>query len=273
MGAMLDGPWTGETFAPATAIDIGTIEAAIVARLRSQINSVEIIHYPDRPETWRMTHRVGTAMVMYKGAKYGEQRDTAAIIQERTLEFEVAILMRDLGWSVGGSASGLNPGAYAIIEAVRAALTGYAIAGCGKMYPTREKFVERDKQGGVWNYALSFAVVTLAVEQSVTKDFPLFIRGVALDESGLTAITLGASAYTFDQSRKIQLPHQNIFALIITGAGGAQLMQGTDFEADRVLGIISIIAGGAASAGETVQVAYAYAEQATAVSGESQPIN
>jgi hypothetical protein len=273
MGAMLDGSWTGETFAPATPTDIGTIEAAIVERLRSQINSIEIIHYPDRPETWRLTHRVGAAMVMYKGATYGERIDTAAVIQERTLEFEVAILMRDLGWSVGGSASGLNPGAYAIIEAVRGALTGYAIAGCRKMYPTREKFVERDKQGGVWTYALSFAVATIAIEQAATNDFPLFIKGVALDEGGLTAITVGASAYVFDQSGKIQLPHQNIFALIITAAGGAQLIQGTDFETDRVQGIVSIIAGGAASVGETVQIAYAYAEQATAESGDSQPIN
>ena len=122
----------------------------------SQINSIEIAHYPDRPETWRLTHRVGAALVMYKGAQYGELLDTAAIIQERKLEFEIAVMMRDLGWAVGGDPSGPSPGAYAIIEAIRTALTGYRIPGCRKMYPVREKFVKRDKQGGVWTYASTF---------------------------------------------------------------------------------------------------------------------
>ena len=62
-------------------------------------------------------------------------------------------MMRDLGWAVGGDPSGTSPGAYAIIEAIRTALTGYLIPGCRKMYPLREKFVKRDKQGGVWIYA------------------------------------------------------------------------------------------------------------------------
>ena len=51
MGVMLDGPWNGVTFAPPTPIDIATIGDAIVSRLNSQINSIEIAHYPDRPET------------------------------------------------------------------------------------------------------------------------------------------------------------------------------------------------------------------------------
>jgi hypothetical protein len=83
MGVMLDGPWNGVIFTPPTAIDIATIEDAIVNQLRSQISSIEIAHYPDRPESWRMTHRVGAALVMYKGAQYGELLDTAATIQER----------------------------------------------------------------------------------------------------------------------------------------------------------------------------------------------
>ncbi len=51
MGAMLDAPWNGVVFTPPTAIDIATIEDAIVNRMRSQINSIEIAHYPDRPES------------------------------------------------------------------------------------------------------------------------------------------------------------------------------------------------------------------------------
>ncbi len=273
MGVMLDGPWVGAVFAPPTAIDIATIEDAIVSQLRSQISSIEITHYPDSPETWRMTHRVGAALVMYKGAQYGELLDTVAVIQERKLEFEIAVMMRDLGWAVGGDASGPSPGAYAIIEGIRAALTGYQIAGCRKMYPVREKFLKRDKQGGVWTYASTFAVSTVAVEGAPPQDFPLFIKGIALEEGEETTITVDAAAYTFNSNLQVQLPHGNVFAMSITGPGGAALVEGTDFSVDRADGIVTAISGGAISANETVQIAYAYAEVAIATTGQSEPTN
>lgn len=273
MGVMLDAPWNGAVFSPPSAIDIATIEDAIVNQLRSQISSIEIAHYPDSPETWRMTHRVGAALVMYKGAQYGELLDTAAVIQERKLEFEVAIMMRDLGWAVGGDTSGASPGAYAIIESVRAALTGFQIAGCRKMYPTREKFLKRDKQGGVWTYSSTFVLSTVAVEGSRPDNFPLFIKGIALEEAEETSITVGAAPYTFDSNNQVQLPHGNVFAVSITSPGGAALVQGIDYSVDRADGIITAISGGAISAGETVQIAYAYAEVAIATTGQSEPTN
>ena len=273
MGVMLDAPWDGLVFAPPTAIDIATIEDAIVTQLRSQISTIEITHYPDRPETWRMTHRVGAALVRYKGAHYGDLLDTGAIIQERKLEFEISIMMRDLGWAVGGDAAGPSPGAYAIIESIRVALTGFEIPGCRKIYPMNEKFVKRDKQGGVWTYAATFALSTVAVEGSPTDDFPLFTKGIALEEGGESAITVGASAYTFNSNLQVQLPHGNVSAVSATSPGGAALIEGTDFSVDRANGIVIAIPGGAISAGETVQIAYSYADEAVATAGQSEPTN
>jgi Gp37 protein len=273
MGVMLDAPWNGVTFAPPTANDVGTIEDAIVTQLRSQISSIEIAHYPDRPEGWRLTHRIGAALVRYAGARYGELLTTSAIAQERKLEFEIEILMRDLGWAVGGEPSGPSPGAYAIIEGIRAALTGFLIAGCRKIYPLREKFVKRDKQGGVWIYVSSFAVITVAVEAPLTQNFPLFTRGIALEEGAQTSITVGAAPYTFNSNLQVQLPHGNVFAVSITTTGGAALVQGTDFSVDRSDGIITALASGVVSAGETVRIAYAYAEEAIAATGQNDPTN
>ncbi len=270
---MLDRPWNGVSFAPPTAIDIATIENAILAQLRANINTIEIAHYPDRPETWRMTHRVGAALVIYKGSLYGDLLATDAVIQERNLEFDVALMMRDLGWSVGGDAAGPSPGAYAMIERVRSLLSGFVVPGCRKMRPVREKFVERDKKGGVWTYALTFAITTLAVEGPPIQNFPLFIRGVALEEGGQTTITVGAASYTFDSTGKILLPNTNVFAVNMTAIGGAQLTEGTDFTVDRSDGIIAAIAGGAISPNQTVQIAYAYAEEAVATNGDTAPTN
>lgn len=273
MGVMLDAAWNGVVFTPPTAIDIATIEDAIVSQLRSQINTIEIAHYPDGPETWRLTHRVGAALVMYKGAQYGELLDTSAIIQERKLEFEISVMMRDLGWAVGGDASGPSPGAYAIIEGIRTALTGYEVPGCRKMYPVREKFVKRDKQGEVWTYSSIFALSTVAVEASRPDDFPLFIKGIALEEGGQTSVTLGAAGYTFNSNLQIQLLQGNVFAVSIIAAGGATLIEGTDYSIDRADGIVTAVPGGAISVGETVQIAYSYAEVAIATAGQNEPTN
>jgi hypothetical protein len=273
MGVTLAAPWNGLVFTPPTAIDIATIEDAIVTQLRSQISTIEITHYPDRPETWRMTHRVGAALVMYKGAHYGDLLDTSAVIQERKLEFEISIMMRDLGWAVGGDAAGPSPGAYAITESIRVVLTGFEIPGCRKIYPVSEKFVKRDKQGGVWTYASTFALSTVAVEGSPTDDFALFTKGIALEEGGESTITVGASAYTFNSNLQVQLPNGNVFAVSVTSPGGAALIQGTDFSVDRANGIVIATPGGAISAGETVQIAYSYADEAVASAGQSGPTN
>jgi hypothetical protein len=273
MGAMLDAPWSGLTFTPPTPVDIGTIEDAIVTQLRSQISSIEITHHPDRPETWRLAHRIGAALVRYAGAHYGELLTTSAIAQERRLEFEIEILMRDLGWAVGGDASGPSPGAYAIIESIRIALTGFLIPGCRKIYPISEKFVKRDKQGGVWIYSSAFALSTVAVEAPATENFPIFTRGIALEEGEQTTIAVVAAPYTFNSNNQIQLSHGNVFAVSITTTSGVSLVQGTDFSVDRADGIVTALTGGSITSGETVQIAYAYAEEAIATTGQTAPTN
>jgi len=107
MGAVvLDSPWLGQDFTPPTPLDIETIETTVVNRLSAQITGIEIARFPDQPEAYRMTHRIGAALVRYDGAEYGKLIDSAAIVQERTLKFEITIMMRDLGWSVGGGAAG-----------------------------------------------------------------------------------------------------------------------------------------------------------------------
>lgn len=271
MAAMLDAPWNGENFAPPTAIDIATIESAIVAQLAAQIAGIEIAHYPDRPESYRLTHRVGAALVQYLGSKYGAMLDTSAIIQERVMEFGVTVMMRDLGWSYGAEPSGPSPGAYSVIEAIRAALTGFRIPGCRLLYPRAERFVERDKQGGVWIYIVTFALSTVAVQPSFAPTFPLFIRGVALEEGGETAVTLAPAPFTFNSAGVIQLPNGNLLAVVVTAAGGAVLSPGTDYSLDAVNGVITALAGGSASAGETVQVGYTFADQVIAAAGETAP--
>src|ERR1700730_12058892 len=134
MGVTLDSAWAGQIFAPPTALDIATIESAIAAQLRAQVTAIEVAQFPDKPAAYRLTHRIGTALVAWRSVSVSSLTDTAAVVQARRLEFEITLLVRDLGWSFGGEPSGPTPGAYALLEAIRTALTGLQLPGCPQKY-------------------------------------------------------------------------------------------------------------------------------------------
>ena len=269
MAVVLDSPWGGQTFSPATALDIATIEAAIVAQLQAAVgNLIEVTHFPDKPEAYEMRHRIGVAMVIYMGGDYGEVIDIGNVAQERTMEFAVGLRIRDLGWAFGGPPSGTSPGAYQVLEGIRLALTGFQPnTGCTKMKPIRERFIDRDKQGGVWVYEMIFATRTVAVESYQAPSFPLFIHGTAQEEAGVTAIGLAAALYTFGGSPGvIALGQGNISAVIVKKQDlGQTYIVGTDYTVDSVNGIVTRVASGAIAPGATVAVSYAYGEIVTAL--------
>src|SRR5579883_507865 len=273
MALQLDAPWDGTTYNPPTPLDIATIENAILGQLQAQIGTIEITHYPDRPETYRLTHRIGAALVRYDGGTYGKLIDTGAVVQTRKLRFAIQLLVRDLGWSVGGDATGAMPGAYALLEGIRSALTGFQIGGCSKMYPVRERFIERDREGGVWVYESVFALTTAAVEPSTVENFPLFVSGLALEEGGQTGVAVAAAAYNWNSSMEIQLPQQNIANVIVASIpAGTVYVLNRDYTVDNVNGIISWLATGTIPAGAPVSVAYSYGDVVmVSASGGSAP--
>ncbi len=270
MGVMLDTPWTGQTFSPPTPLDLATIESAIAAQLRAQLGSIEVAQFPDKPAAYRLTHRIGAALVAWRGATYGALDDTAAIVQVRRLEFEIALLVRDLGWRFGADPSGPSPGAYALLEAIRAALTGFRVPGCRKMYPLREQFLGRDAQGGAWTWSCLYALDTLALEASTADNFPLFVKGTALEEAGQTTAAAPAASYTFNAQDQILLAAGNLGNLSVAPVGGGNAyVAGVDYSVDAANGIITRMSGGAIPAGAAVLVAYAYADTVTAIAGGS----
>jgi hypothetical protein len=275
---MPDSPWGGQTFSPPTPLDIATIEAAIVFQLKGAIgNLVEVTHFPDKPEAYEMRHRVGVAMVIYMGGDYGELRDIGNVVQERTMEFAVGVRIRDLGWAFGGPPSGTSPGAYQVLEGIRLALTGFQPnTGCTKMRPLRERFIDRDRHGGVWMYEMVFATRTVAVENYQAASFPLFTHGTAVEEGGVTGIQLGVALQIFSGSPGvIKLPQGNLSAVIVKSADLTFTYSlGTDYSVDNVNGVIMRIAEGAVPQGATVAVSYVYGDTVTALaSGGSVPFS
>jgi len=274
VAVVLDSPWVGQNFSPVTPLDIATLEAAIVAQLQTYLTAalgsqmIEVTHFPDRPEAYELRHRIGVAMVIYMGGDYGEIIDIGHVAQERTLQFAVGLRIRDLGWAFGGPPSGTSPGAYQILEAVRLALLGFQVnTGCTPMRAIRERFIDRDRQEGVWVYEIIFATRTVVVENFQPPTFPLFIHGTAMEEGGVTTLEVGVAMLTFSGAPgTITLSQGDLSAVAVKSQDLATTyLVGTDYSADNVNGIISRIAGGAIPANATVAVSYAYADVVTAL--------
>ena len=66
------------------------------------------------------------------------------------------------------------------------------------MFPLREQFLGRDPQGGVWTWSALYALETMALEASTQDNFPIFIKGTALEEGGQTVRVATLAAYTFN---------------------------------------------------------------------------
>ena len=275
--------WAGASYAPAQANTIGAIEAAIVAQLQnyaaanpgSALAMVEIAHFPDKPESYRLVNRVGAVLVEFSGAEYQPEDDTALVVQERRLSFEVNVLARDLGWGYGALASGTSPGAYALLDAVRTALTGFRPPGCKKMRPVRERFLERDAQGAIWYYSAEFVCSTVAMEAQPAAPAAALVSARALEKSGQTTRSVAAAPYIFNASNQVQLVKGNVSNVVVTSdPAGTTYVQGVDYNLDAVNGVLTLISGGAIAAGATVLVAYSYADVvSTATAQNGAPTN
>ncbi len=142
---------------------ISPVEDAILDRLKAKLeNRVLVQPYPDNPESYEPTHPVGAVMVRYAEADYSDSLDTAAVVQERDMLFEVTLAM----WSLRGKQGGI----YLYLEAVRQFLTGFTPPSCDrKLTPDSEGFVSRsaglkNKSQRLWQYQITFKTRTINVE-------------------------------------------------------------------------------------------------------------
>lgn len=158
------------------------IETAIVARLAAALDGVRVEAFPDNPDAYKLQHARGAVLVGYGRSDYGRPKALDMVAQDRRLEFDVTVLMRNLRE---------HGGAYGALDAVRIALTGFRPAGADKLHPVRERFLAvRD---GVWRYAATFATSMPALETAAAEQGPL-LRQVGFAETITLSDSLGEGA-------------------------------------------------------------------------------
>jgi len=158
---------------------ITTIEQAVVARLREKLPEILVESYPDEPESYRLQHHLGAILVRYEGSRYGEPQDAGRVVQERTILFDIDVVMANL------SAAGEAGGVYHYLEGVRLALTGYRPPGCTRrLRPVSDAYIGR--RNHTWQYGILFATEAPALEADESSLEPLLKRITAPDNLGQT---------------------------------------------------------------------------------------
>jgi len=133
---------------------IAVIENALIERLREKLPDINITACPDDPGGYLMNSADASVLVHYAGSVYGELKDAGAVVQERTVKFDIVIVSR-------GSAED-DSGAYPLLEAARLAVSGYKISGCKPMYPVSDGWTLRTND--IWQYTLTVLVPASALE-------------------------------------------------------------------------------------------------------------
>lgn len=158
---------------------ITAIEQAIIARLREKIPEILVESFPDEPESYQLQHHLGAILVRYEGSRYGDPMDSGRVVQERTILFDVDVVVANL------SSAGDAGGVYHYLEAVRLALTGFCPPGCTRrLRPVSDAYISRKSH--VWQYGILFETRAPAMEVEDEMEGPLLKRITAPDNLGQT---------------------------------------------------------------------------------------
>jgi len=157
--------WGGRTITPPKGLlTVDSIQNQVAAQLtdffanvQSPALQIPVYVFPnfDR-DTWWASSAIAFVLISYRSTTLGKPISTSAMLQERTLQFELHVEARTTAWALSGAGS-----VYALIDAIEAALTGFPPTGCRNAYFTDERFGEQDSQGKVWLYDMTLNVVTV----------------------------------------------------------------------------------------------------------------
>lgn len=132
---------------------VGYIENEIIGKISDKIPELHVEGFPDQPSEFRLTHPKGAILVHYLGANYSQSNSLGCIVQDKTLEFSITIITRDLRSGYG---------AYEYLDSIRNLLTGYKPEDCSKMQPVKEHFISENN--GIWQYEINFTLTTPNIE-------------------------------------------------------------------------------------------------------------
>lgn len=259
--------WGGRTYDPPAAQDVGAIQAAIAVQLGTYFSgaglAIPVYVFPDFDlDTWWQSSAIAFVLVSYQGTRFGRPMTTDAMVQERTLSFDVHVEARQTAWALTGAGS-----VYALVDAVEAALSGFRAPSCRNAYFAEERFSEQDPEGRVWLYDMRLEVPTLKLKTEPAYALANLVRAQAYTAALAVAegAPVAAGSYTF-AGGTLTLPGPYPLAVgAVTNAAGTVLYRElADWTADGASGLVTALPSGAIGANDTVGIAWAAADTVTA---------
>ena len=133
---------------------IETIQDAIIAALENVEGAAAVgVWQGDIDGLLKTPQRLPSLSVIYQGADFEEKRTIGANIAPHRMEFLVVLAAQNQRSREAGAAS-----CYGIIEGIRSALIGLAIAPYGWLWPVKEELILAE--GGLLVYGLRYRMNT-----------------------------------------------------------------------------------------------------------------
>jgi hypothetical protein len=150
-------------------IDYAALEDSIVGRLAAITPAVEVEALPDTPAKFQKAFSKPRVTVAYRSSEFAkdivrgipEQFSTGPAIQDEFASIEVVIQSR----TVRG-----NGGCHAVKSAVVGLLFNFTPANWSRLTLESYKFVDHDKEAGLFSYAATFITQTRVVPDMDVED-------------------------------------------------------------------------------------------------------
>ncbi len=134
-------------------MSIREIENNIISKLKDEFPEIHVEGFPDKPSEFILLHSIGALLVHYQGSNYSDSKAFGCVFQENKKEFSITVVTRNLRG---------NNGAYEYIDKIKQLLTGYQIDECSYLMPSKDNFISEN--GGIWQYAINFTLLTQNVQ-------------------------------------------------------------------------------------------------------------
>lgn len=181
---------------------IELVEAQLVQRITPALTRpgqalpvIEVRAWPNQPDKYKLSHPLGAALVIYKGARFDQSGAMAGQHLKWEASFEVGVVVRTLRDNKQGTADdmgdGLTAGAYDVLAAIRGAVGAWSPpASAGATRLVSEAFDGYSE--GTWGYSLQIVVPMFTVQATPEVPGPFGLN----EPANLTMATLqGPSAY------------------------------------------------------------------------------
>ena len=129
------------------------LETVLIARALACVpEGVLVKAFPDNPETYKI-FAPAEVLVVFRGGPYEPPMKTDLVIQERTIHFELSVVVRSLAG---------HQGAYTLLEAIRLAFQGWKPAlDCQPAFIVKYQYL--GMKSGQWWWAIFVATRTRAL--------------------------------------------------------------------------------------------------------------